>query len=103
MELKSVFVFCARRRGILGEWLEDMVALEEMVTVLGGSSHHYDTSNLPACCVHIGASSGVLCALVGEKGGRCGDGARMLLAQQVDFGVVSEPNVRLRIGSGSRH
>eukprot|EP01043_Picozoa_sp_COSAG02_P007951 COSAG02_NODE_246_length_27291_cov_105.654200_20_plen_78_part_00 len=51
----------------------------------------------------LGASSGVLCARVGEKGGRCGDGARTLLAQQVDFGVVSEQNVRLLIGSGLRH
>jgi hypothetical protein len=80
-----------------------MIALEETDTLLGGSSHHYDTSNLPACCAHIGTSSGVLCALVGEKGGRCGDGARMLLAQQVDFGVVSEQNVRPQIGSGLRH
>ena len=79
------------------------VALEETDALLGGSSHHYDTSNLPAWCAHIGASSGVLCALVGEKGGRCGDGARMLLAQQVDFGVVSEQNARLRKGSGLRH
>jgi hypothetical protein len=69
-------------RGILGEWAEEMVALEETETLLGGSSHHYDTSNLPACCAHTGASSGVLCALVGETAGRCGDGARMLLAQQ---------------------
>ena len=36
---------CVPRRGILGEWLEDMVALEEMVTVLGGSSHHSDGLN----------------------------------------------------------
>ena len=61
------------------------LALEETDALLGGSSHHYDTSNLPACCSHIGASSGVLCTLVGEKGGRRGDGARMLLAQQVDL------------------
>ena len=47
-ELKSVFVFCARRRGILGEQAEEMIPLEEMDTLIGGSCHHNDTSNLPA-------------------------------------------------------
>jgi hypothetical protein len=46
-----------------------MLALKEMVTVLGGSSHHSDGLNWQHFYPFCGVQSGVVCAYAGKMAG----------------------------------